>query len=143
MLCTYAQQADLLYRLNINSINSKHSYWDLSQSKLTLPWWPSGQGVGLVTRKLGVLISVEAHFFLQLLRKLWRPISSLGGLWWTFLKPQHVRTSLLHHFKVNLIIRIHAKIVTHWSREKSPSKLISKKFKMAKDKFCRCQKKFF
>ena len=58
-----AQQADLLYRLNINSISCKHSYWDFSDSISTLPWWPSGQGFGLVTRVLGVLIPVEAHFF--------------------------------------------------------------------------------
>ena len=59
----HAQQADLLYRLNINSISCKHSYWDFSDSISTLPWWPSGQGFGLVTRVLGVLIPVEAHFF--------------------------------------------------------------------------------
>ena len=49
MIAMPAQQTDLLYRLNINSIKSKHSYWDLSQNKVTLPRWPSGQGVGFVT----------------------------------------------------------------------------------------------
>ena len=74
IICTYLSEnvatnaqcpttSCLLYYRQKYPINCKHSYWVLSVSRLTLPRWPSGQGVGLVTRKLGVLISVEAHFF--------------------------------------------------------------------------------
>ena len=60
----HSTTSGLLYNQQKYPIKCKHSYWDFSDSRSTLPWWPSGQGIGLVTRMLGVQISVEAHFFI-------------------------------------------------------------------------------
>ena len=70
----YCTTSCLLYYRQKYPINCKHSYWVLSVSRLTLSRWPSGQGVGLVTWTLGVQISVGAHFFLHLLKIVFKPL---------------------------------------------------------------------
>ena len=60
---TRAQQADLLYHLNLNLMKWHRSYWHVSQYEVTLPKWQSGQGVGLVTWRSWVQSPAEPYFF--------------------------------------------------------------------------------
>ena len=71
MMIYYAQQADLLYRLNINLMKWHRSYWHVSQYEVTLPKWQSGQGVGLVTWRSWVQSPAEPYFLFFIFFSFW------------------------------------------------------------------------